>query len=292
MKRLKKLWKTVGNKITAALLAAAIVAVAFGLFVMQEEKRSIKDIRVVCMGDSLFGNTAYSPTIPAIMEEETGIRIFNGAFGGTCMSCTNHEGRSTFFEDDLNMCHLAEAVAYRDFTVQQYGINGNTYQLDYFKDSLKQLAQMDFTQVELLFIEHGTNDYNSGARLDDAENPYNTDTFGGALRYSIELLQKEYPQMKLVLVTPAYCYFTDENGKQTGDSDTLDFGGGTLPDFVELEKQIAAEYGLDIIDWYYGSGITAKNIEQYTLDGLHFNEEGRRLLAQPLIDYLKKEMEE
>lgn len=270
-------------------MAAAILLAAGILLVFCMNRRPVRDVRIVCLGDSLFGNVAYSPTIPAIMEEETGLKIINGAFGGTCMSCTNYEGRSTFFEDELNMCHLAQAIARKDFTVQKYGINGNTYKLDYFDESLEQLSLVDFTQVEILFIEHGTNDYNSGARLDDKSNPFNRETFGGALRYSLKLLQEAYPQLTIVLVTPAYCYFTDEQGNRIGDSDTLDFGGGILPDFIKLEKEIAEEYGLFVIDQYYDSGIYAENIEQYTLDGLHFNEEGRRLLAEPLIQYLKKE---
>ncbi len=285
MKQLKK-------KMPAMLLAALLLGLGIVLMVLWINKTPIRDVVVVCLGDSIFGDVTYSPTIPAMMEEELGIRVFNGAFGGTCMSCTNREGRSTFFEDDLNMCHLAQAIAYRDFTVQKYGIKGNAFQLDYFKSSLEQLALVDFNQVEILFIEHGTNDYNSGTTLDDVLNPYNMETFGGATRYTIELLQKEYPHIKIVLVTPAYCYFTDENNIKIGDSNEMDFGGGILPDFVELEKQIAADYGLDIIDQYYDSGITAQNIEEYTLDGLHFNEAGRRILAQPLIDYLEKEMKE
>lgn len=290
MKLLEKLRKTAGKDIAAAGIALVLVFVS-GIFLMLHMQGEQKDEwTVVCMGDSIFGNVAHSPTIPEIMAQETGISILNGAFGGTCMSDTNHDGRNNLFENDLDMCNLAEAIAYRDFTVQKFGISGNVFKLDYFDYFLKQLSKVDFSKVEVLFIEHGTNDYNASARLDDAENPYNKGTFGGALRYSLRLLQKAYPQLKIVLVTPAYCYFIDEEGNFAGDSDTRDFGYGTLPAFVALEKQIAEEFGVPVIDQYYGSGINAGNIEQYTVDGLHFNEEGRRLLAEPLIAWLEEEM--
>ena len=271
------------EKKIAAAVAGILAALLLGITAIQVFGKEKTEYRVVCLGDSILGNVRDETSVTAVMETILQEPVANGAFGGTCASLGNREYRPTFYEDSLNLAKLADAIAYRDFQVQLYDISSNHFGLFYFEEALKELSRIDFTKTEILFIEHGINDFSAGRPLDNEEDPLDCYTYGGALRYSIEKLQKEYPQLRIVLVTPLYCYF-QENGQRALDSETSDFGYGGLVNYVELELAIAEEYGLDVIDNFHNMGINSENVDEYTEDGLHLNEKGRRLLAETLAN--------
>lgn len=240
---------------------------------------------IVCLGDSIIGNIRDETSVTSVMEEILQEPVANTAFGGTCASLGNRMHRSTFYEDSMNLASLADAIAYGDFGVQFYDISSNNFGLEYFKEGLELLAEIDFEKVRIVFIEHGINDFSAGRPLDNEDDPYDIYTYGGALRYTIEKLKKEYPNLCLVLVTPLYCYF-QENGERAQDSESSDFGYGPLENYVELELEIAKEYGLHCVDNFHNMGINSENVDEYTEDGIHLNEKGRRILAEVLANYV------
>ena len=105
-------------------------------------------------------------------------------------------------------------------------------------------------------------------------------SFGGALRSSVENIRKALPDATIVLCTPTYTW-TDYLDV---DCTKADFGGGTLPEYVAKEKEIAAEYGLTCVDNFYGSGINRDNFKEYLYDGLHTLYEANLLIAENIVD--------
>lgn len=242
---------------------------------------------IVFLGDSIIGNVWDEYSIPNIVGERLGKTVFNGAFGGTVMSLDKNAQWGSVTGSHWCMAKLADAIAYKDWQSQAAAMEYadhysevNAQALNYFAERMGKLSRIDFDQVKLLIIEHGTNDYNCGRELDNPKDPYDITTFGGALRHSLEVLQSSYPDMQIVLLTPVYC----ELGgiPCTG----LDFGYGTLDAFVELEQQIAEEFGVVCIDAYRESGIGEENFESYLYDGLHPSEEGIALLGDFVADKL------
>lgn len=268
------------------IIAIVAVVLLAGCTFMQIDKSKKCEYRVVCLGDSIIGNVRDKTSVTGVMESILKEPVLNGAFGGTCASLGNTERRSTFYEDSLNLAALADAVSKKDFEVQLYDISSNQFGLDYFQPALFDLSQVDFKKAEILFIEHGINDFSAGRPLDNPEDPKDVYTYGGALRYSIEELEEAYPDLQIVLVTPLYCYF-QENGKRGLDSETADFGYGPLENYANLELEIAEEYELPCIDNFHNFGLDRTNADEYTLDGIHLNEDGRRKLAEVLADYIK-----
>ena len=55
-----------------------------------------------------------------------------------------------------------------------------------------------------------------------------------------------------------------------------------------MEKEIAAEYGLDVIDVFYEIGFDESNIMKYTRDGMHLRSEGRPVYARFLADKIEE----
>ncbi len=243
---------------------------------------------VVILGDSIIGNGTYNLHCTEIIEQKTGMKVFNGAFGGTCMSVVERENMYT--ESSLwCMAELAEAICYEDFGAQKasmaYGdyykeINNST--LDYFKDRMEELSGIDFGQTQILIIEHGTNDYNAGQALENGDDPYDKGTFAGALRSSLKLLKETYPDLRIIVMSPIYCEIGEGKCYDTS------FGGGTLEEYVEKEKEIAKEFGVEFLDAYHNSGIWEDNAEDYLADALHLSGEGQVVLGEFLADYLLK----
>lgn len=267
--------------------AVSVLAVLFllGITALRVYDKKDGQYGIVCLGDSIIGNVRDETSVTSVMEEILQEPVANTAFGGTCASLGNTMHRSVFYEDSMNLASLADAIAYKDFDVQFYDISSNNFGLGYFQEGLELLAEIDFEKVRIVFIEHGINDFSAGRPLDNEKDPYDIYTYGGAIRYTIEKLKQEYPHLCLVLVTPLYCYF-QENGERALDSESSDFGYGPLENYVELELEIAREYGLPCIDNFHNMGINSENVDEYTEDGIHLNEKGRRLLAEALANYV------
>lgn len=279
------------NKYSLYISMGITVIVIMGLLLFTCMKlggigeRKDEKVRIVCLGDSIIGNERDETSVTSVMESVLGELVLNGAFGGTCASLSNTEYRSTFYEDSINLAMIADSIAYDDFSVQLYDITSNNFKLDYFQPALEELSKVNFEEVDIIFIEHGINDYSAGRPIDNEDDPLDVYTYAGALRYSVEKIRGTYPKTEIVFVTPLYCYF-QVNGERGFDSEKADFGHGPLINYVEAELQVAEEYGIPVVDNFHNLGINSDNIDEYAIDGIHLNEKGRQLLANALAEYV------
>lgn len=245
---------------------------------------------IVFLGDSVIGNFAQPFGVTTVMEERLGVDVYNGALGGTCMSFYAGNVRESVHSSQWSMVKLAQAICSEDWTSQVTGVSySENYResteqiLDYFYERILHLSQTDFSKVDILIIEHGTNDYNCGQALDSEENPLDITTYAGAIRTTIKLLTEKYPDLRIILISPIYCEFITEDNAKCYETD---FGGGVLDDYVQMQKAVAEEFGVEWIDAYYGSGIWSDTIDIYTYDKLHLTDEGKQLIGDMIADYL------
>jgi lysophospholipase L1-like esterase len=107
---------------------------------------------------------------------------------------------------------------------------------------------------------------------------------------AISTLQTAFPNLKVVLISPTWrLWYTvnDGSGVYLEDSDSKDWGGGTLIDYCESLKNIADELHVKYVD-AYNIGINRYNYPRYfnSTDGTHHDVAGRRLLAEYLARQL------
>lgn len=279
------------NKKMLWINCISVVVVALFLLLPFWDKPGETQYDIVVLGDSIIGNVMGEVSVTDVVSERLGKSVFNGAFGGTTCSYGMELQWGSVTNTQWSMVKLADAIAYKDWSSPLGTMNYadfysevNLQALPYFKEKMDALAAIDFAQVDILIIEHGTNDYNGGRKLDNPEDAFDITTFGGALRYSLDVLQKAYPDMQIVLFTPIYCELGD-NGEKSSDS--WNWGYGVLDAYVELEKQIAQEYGVFYIDAYHESGIWKENAAMYLYDGLHLSPAGVEKLGEFLAESLK-----
>lgn len=272
-------------RVVGILLFALLVF----LFLWRNQDKEAKQYQMVFLGDSVVGNVPGGQSMTEVMEQRLGKTVFNGAFGGTSMSLINEDLRGSKASSQWSMVELARAICYEDWGSQRASLayakhyqKTNTQMLDYFPDRLLELSQIDFDGVEILLIEHGTNDYGGGQILENPEDVYDVETFGGALRTILSMLQEKWPKLRIVLVTPIYCELGENGSKKCYNTD---YGGGIMDAYVEKEKQIAEEFGVEIIDAYHESGIWEDTVADYLEDRLHPSEAGHSLLGNFIADY-------
>ena len=202
------------------------------------------------------------------------------------MSYIDKEHLSGNSDNLYTMLGLSQAVKERDFSLQVIASQKeNINVIPYWHPTATDLNNVDWDSVKYVLIEHGANDYLNGVTIDNRSNKYDPYTFAGALRSSIENIQKGAPNAKIVLVTPIYM----NPWGLMGDCFEADYGGGFLEDYVEKEMEVAKEYGLLCVDNFHDLPINKENYEDYIPGGLHGNDAGNELIVQNILKYLREE---
>ncbi len=266
-----------------------IMALVFYLMVITDSLSAQESeiYAVVCLGDSILGNERGETSVTSRLAQYLGVEVYNGGLGGTSMAMRKEDTRAADSLGLFSGTELVRALVYRDFGAQNGSVQTSML-LEYYPEAIMGLSQIDPEKTQVLILQYGVNDYLLGVPLDNEEDPCDPYTFGGALRRSLELLQENYPSLRVILVTPAYCWFPEENL----NCEEKDFGQGTLEEYVELELQIAREYGVEALDNYHNvlqSSGAMEEWESYTVDGLHLNETGRDLIAGRIAEVIRGE---
>lgn len=226
------------------------------------EYPDLSDFDVVFFGDSIIGNYVGSYSVPGVTAGLSGAKTYNCAQGGT-PACVDPD------------CVLSFPSSVDYFTAQDASdIPGDGP----FRASMEEYLQEDHTDRKLCFVlNFGLNDYFGGHPVDNAENPYDTATYAGALREGISKLQSAYPDALILLMTPTFTvYFS--NG-----TEPMSEKGGILTEYVDAALQVAEETNVLCLNNYADLGINESNADTYLADGCHLNETGRFLLAEQVI---------
>lgn len=244
----------------------------------------LNDKVIVNFGDSIFGNKRTPDDISTQLAEITGATVYNCGFGGCRMSAHNTNW------DAFSMYRLAEAIATGDFSVQDaVDVSSVSGMPSYFIETRNLLKSIKWNDVDIITIAYGTNDFTAGVDIDSETNIYDTTTFAGALRYSIEKLLGTYPHLKIFVCGQTYRFWMDSSNVFIDDSDTrTNTNGVKLTDFVQKTKDVSNEYHLKFIDNYYDLGINKHNRSHWfpSNDGTHHNPLGGKLMAEHMANEL------
>lgn len=232
--------------------------------------------KIANFGDSVFGNARPPLDVSTFLADNTGATVYNCAFGGCRMGV--HNGHW----DAFSMYRLAYSIANNDYSVQDDAINYDD-RVSYAEEPLALIKSIDFEKLDILTISYGTNDYTGNNPIDNTDNPLDTSTVCGALRYSIETLLTAYPNLRIFVLLPTYRFWMDSANAYTDDAfNHTNNLGKTLVEYNEAIAETAKAYNVPVIDNFAELGINKFNRQQYfpVTDGTHHNENGRKLLAK------------
>ena len=247
---------------------------------------------IAFMGDSIIGNFYDSTGICAILAEKTGATVINCGFGGTRFAYNHGANIQYTYMNAISGAGLAGAIASGTWTDQDTAIAGLTGVPDYFASRLTTIKAIDWSTIDFIMWEYGTNDFANAVELSDTSDPTNLYAFDNAYRYAIETILAAYPNIRIIPVTPFYRWW-QSSGVFTDDSNThtiQDYAGHTnkLTDFVDMAQTISKEYQLPCIDDYYTTGANRYSRLAYfdSTDGAHPNANGRKRIAEHIAAQL------
>lgn len=298
--------------IIITVVAIAIGIVLFTLF----WKNQTRDLRkaspeIVIMGDSIFAGTRGEDSVSTKLSARLGREITDVSIGGSCLGYLDRDARLDYYDDAVSMAALTQAVLSNDFRYQE-NANIKSAATSYLGERLQTLEAIDFSEVKILIIDHLLNDYHSGIQIRTDGDKYDEYTYEGALRSIVTQLKDSYPELRIILVAPTLSWYGDEETDySTGyfyprgnilPSSEYDFGRGSITEYIEVQKMVAEELGVEWIsmyDLYSKAADAAQETDdlaeegrlyacyKYTIDGIHPNGNGIELITDFLYNYLK-----
>ncbi len=154
-----------------------------------------------------------------------------------------------------------------------------------YPELLEKMNQLDPAEVDVYVLEYGANDFFSVVPLDhnqtEAEGFY---SYYEAMCMGIEQLKNVSPNAKIIVMSPIYNVYKNDDGSYLGDSYIVSNGYGTLSNYAEKAKNIADDchvFDFDCMfrtynDLYIDCG------EEYLTDGVHLTLTGRQIFARSL----------
>lgn len=136
--------------------------------------------------------------------------------------------------------------------------------------------------ADAVVVFGGVNDYGHGDAPMGKFSDRTPDTFYGACHELYLKLINKFPGKPIIIMTPLHW---DAELELHGRPD----GEYVLEDYVNAIKEVAKYYSLPVCDLYASSGIQPSVPvlkELYTIDGLHPNDNGNRVIAEKLGNFM------
>lgn len=234
----------------------------------------------VVLGDSVAAFRTPPEDIPSIVGQQTGMTVYNCAFGGCRISDYAVAQGDTDPWEAFCLVRLTDAItsgnwAYQDAQIQSLAeLDSEGYSPT---DHYATLKAVNWSNVDFLIIHFAGNDPGS-VRFDDPNDDDNTYYYLGAFRYSIRKLLTAYPHLKLLVVGTDY---HKTGGSNTDDREyTID---GQTYHYYDWSDRLMAEcknLHIPTLDWYRSNGLNSLTVDYYmTSDGKHPNLIGNQLLG-------------
>ena len=231
---------------------------------------------IVCLGNAPFSDERGSSGLAEMIARECGATVHNCAIPDSYLSMKYEAYSDSYPLDAMSLYLVTASFCGGDYTLMDYAA-GLVEDKEGTQAALDTLKSVDFSSVDTIVIMYDLSDYADDRPVMDENNDINLITWNGALNASIQLIQKTFPHIRIVILSPTYGQYTDGSGNLI-DADTQDLGNGTLPDYVLHEIDVAMANGVSIIDNYYGA-VSENQAEECLTDGWRLNEAGRQRIA-------------
>lgn len=228
-----------------------------------ELQRKFGGKKIIWLGDSIHAYTSPDGvTIPYLFQYDSGAKCYNWAQGGMTMALT---GVANY--DPYSGVGMVDALISKNFTAQETyaGDNHGTKNGNFYAE-VAEMKSIDMATVDTIIIEFGTNDAMKMVEVNNAENPLDTTTTGGALRYMIKTLQTAYPKLKIAVCNvQRMTGYADAEHTQYYDSANQN----------EVIEGVCAELAVPVIDIYNLLGVNDYTKGTLLSDGLHRSHHGK-----------------
>ena len=226
-----------------------------------------------------------------LLYQKTGAtKIYNAGIPGSFITCANAEYDPSFRMDGFNLPTLAAYLNTGDDSVilRAKADMGDSF-TSRMEQSIDTLGQIDKAKLDTICIFYDSRDFLGQRPPGDtsATEDVAVTNYFGALNYSLQTLQSTYPDARIILMSPHFGHFVDENGKSYSSADELAILGA--PQFLYVNRAYFSALGnrVSFVDNYYGT-IHEDIADKYLTDNIHLNTAGRELLLDRYLDALNR----
>ena len=229
----------------------------YGSWINIMDKSQKENLNILTMGDSIMGMPNQYIT-DTIANYTTG-SVYNCNFGGT----TAVDRIGSDFQP-FSFVNLVDAKLNNDYTEQDSALSLQSIP-EYFNTSLTRFKNLDLSTIDICLVMYGTNDFNSNYPIGNVSDNNKTSILG-SLRYGIEKLSKEYPNIRFIILNPIFRVF---NSDPTQNSKTYtNRNNAKLIDVDVAEINLANDMLIPSIDMIK-LGINENNYSYWLADGVH-----------------------
>lgn len=231
-------------------------------------KNDLKDLNILCLGDSFFGN---DNEIVTFLADLTKANVINGAVGGT--RATDRGGSDAYqYFDGVN---LITALTTGVWTNQDAAVAGT---LSNWSERLATLKSVNLADIDLIILNWGTNDWQADVTMTDINTAYAT---------IVEKLRTAQPKVRELIISPTWRYTAPKSSNVNGD--TYSRASGTLEEMsVALEEQ-AHKLKVEFLQMYFKMPLNYDTCDYYFDSGstVHLNTNGNMVYTHILNGKLK-----
>ena len=244
-------------------------------------------LQIVFLGDSNIAYDIEGKTIPHRVEERFECDVYNCAVGGTTATKTNTLNYVDKSFDLLCLYNITKVMDTEDHQPLMDFFAETTVNEQLGTGKMQMLVNIKYEEVDYIIISYGLNDYTMGCAI-SGEDQYDETTYEGALRCSVERLQRICPNATIIVSSITYCAFS-ENGKLAEDGYERNWGGGYINDYRDAAERVASEYeNVIFMDNLELLEIDKTNCAEYIHDEMHLNSAGQEKYADCLVEIIKE----
>jgi lysophospholipase L1-like esterase len=144
--------------------------------------------------------------------------------------------------------------------------------------------------ADIILVYGGVNDYLHGDAPFGEMSDKTPKTFCGAVYFLMNLLKNEYKGKTIAFLTPAHCYLNGNSDKNPSNDPIKKADAKPIEDYVNVITARGAEFGIPVLNMLENLGLDPNRESDrinYTVDGLHFNDEGHLYIAKAVGKFLE-----
>lgn len=244
--------------------------------------------KILCFGNAPFADERDSENnLCNLIAMETGAEVVNLSIPNSYLSMQEPNKQEADPYNQYTFYRLMLFAIMKDwddlYTDYDTVTRGTSEIGDYVVDYLREL---DLNTIDTIVLMYDASDYLIGRIKETPENLSNPHTFCGNMYAGIELLQAYYPHLQIIIMSPTYAYAIDENGEYIS-SDIVKVEGESLSNYAITQLNLCQVAEVTFIDNIYGT-IHADNANDYLIDNLHINVEGRKAIASRFAEIYQR----
>lgn len=236
--------------------------------------------KILCFGNAPFADDRDSEdNLCNMMAEKTGAEVVNLSIPDSYLAMIPTEGDAPSDPRNYHTFYflMCMGILKDDMTLRDY-YNENVRGISEVGDEVVDyLFELDMETVDTIVLMYDAADYLDGRIKETPANTSNPYTFCGNMYAGIDFVQKNYPHIQIIVMSPTYAYAIDEDGNYVS-SDIIKVEGETLSSYAITQLNLCLVAEVTFIDHIYGT-VNCDNADMYLTDNVHLNKAGREAVA-------------